>query len=366
MTTCASCGHELREGARFCPSCGARVPEPDARQDLGADLLALHDDEPETAPAGHRTAGRWMWIAAAAIVLVAAVAAGLYFIPKYFAPASSQSGPLAEPGATLPAPSPQPPSATAPASTAPPHTSTRQATPTSSSTPEGPPAPPTPGDVVAAYYAAVAAHDYAKAWDLGGKNFGSTYADFSAGYASTAREILTVGHAAPAAGQVEIRLLAFTTQGDVQLFTGSYTVDGATIASGRLAESFQEPAAQFAATPVVQQLADLGYTASQIVPPQPNDDLDAVPAVCSDSGDGYCQIVFFFHRGQLIGVDHAQGETSVSIAWQNGQTVAAVYPQYGANDPMCCASGNPVTVQFGWNGSDAVPLTPLPAPINGR
>jgi hypothetical protein len=220
---------------------------------------------------------------------------------------------------------------------------------------------------VAAYYAAVAAHDYTRAWDLGGKNFGASLQDFSAGYASTARDIITIGHAPAADGQVPVRLLAFTTQGQAQLFTGTYRVDGGTISEGQIVESFQEPAAQFAATPLAQQLADLGYTVQNPEPtPQADHDIDAVPAVCSDSGDGYCQILFLFHNGQLVGVDHAQGDTAVSIAWQNGRTVAAVYPQYKGNDPMCCASGNPVTVQFGWNGSDAVPLSPLPTPVNGR
>lgn len=372
MTTCASCGQELREGARFCPNCGARVQQPEAQDaprasEPEAPLITL-PDEPEAQREPRASARRWIWIAGAALVAIAAVAAGLYLVPKYFSPASSASQPLAGPSSTLPA-SASPPASSSPTATSTPSTVSSPSTSpqTTASTSAAPVTQPTtPADVVAAYYAAVSTHDYGKAWDLGGKNFGSTFADFSAGYASTARQILTIGHAPPSAGQVEIRLLAFTTQGDAQLFTGTYTVDGGTIVSGRLAESFEEPAAQFAGTPVVQQLADLGYTAAKPIPPQPNDDLDAVPAVCSDSGDGHCQIVFFFHRGQMVGVDRPQGETSVSIAWQNGQVAAAVYPQYGANDPMCCASGNPVTVQFGWNGSDAVPLTPLPAPINGR
>jgi hypothetical protein len=219
--------------------------------------------------------------------------------------------------------------------------------------------------VVAAYYAAIAAHDYTKAWNLGGKNLGSTYPEFRAGYASTARDIVTLGHA-PSPGQVDAHLLAFNTQGEVQLFTGTYTVSGRTITGAHVTESFQETNAQFAGTPVVQQLADLGYTAEKQTPPQSGQDIDAVPGTCSDSGDGHCQIVFFFHAGQLADVDHPQGESSVSVAWQDGQTVAVTYPQYAASDAMCCPSGNSVTVKFQWNGTDVVPTSPLPTPINGR
>ena len=381
LAVCASCGQELRQDARFCPACGAEVGAAEtgtvpttpsqmmvapAGEPLGRTSGSALDGNPTQPPDGTRGVGRWAWLATAAAVLLAAIAATLYFAPRYLAPsASTTTHPFTE--TTAPSAADEQPLASTVPSTAPASAPAAPAVSSPAAAPPSPSPPSSPADIVAAYYAAVSARDYNRAWDLGGKNLGASFPDFSAGYASTARDIITIGHAPAVDGQVPVRLLAFTTQGQAQLFTGTYTVDGGVITAGQIAESFQEPAAQFAATPLPQQLADLGYTPQNPAPPpQADHEIDAVPAVCSDSGDGYCQILFFFHRGQLIGVDHAQGDTSVSVAWQNGQTVAATYPQYKENDPMCCASGNPLTVQFGWNGSDATPLSPMPTPVNGR
>src|SRR6266536_3615735 len=66
-------------------------------------------------------------------------------------------------------------SPTRPKPSAQPTTSTAQETPTTQAPPTTSPDPET---VVRSYFAAINAHDYRKAWQLGGKNLGRSYADF--------------------------------------------------------------------------------------------------------------------------------------------------------------------------------------------
>ncbi len=54
------------------------------------------------------------------------------------------------------------------------------------------PVPAGPAATVQAYVAAINAHDYAKAWDLGGNNTGQTYTSFEQGFNGTARDALTI------------------------------------------------------------------------------------------------------------------------------------------------------------------------------
>ncbi|MCX5213401.1 DUF4352 domain-containing protein [Kitasatospora sp. NBC_00240] len=80
---------------------------------------------------------------------------------------------------------------------------------------------------VEAYYAAVNAKDYPTAWALGGKNLNSSYQDFKAGFASTARDNLTVTSVnGPVVGVV---LDAVQNDGGHRVFAGTYTVRGGVI-----------------------------------------------------------------------------------------------------------------------------------------
>jgi hypothetical protein len=108
------------------------------------------------------------------------------------------------------------------------------------------PAEPTPADaaaVVQAYYAAIAAHQYPRAyalWSGGGQASGQTAQQFAAGFADTASVSVDVG--APgrvdaAAGsryvEVPVALSATRRDGSVHRYAGAYTlrravVDGAT------------------------------------------------------------------------------------------------------------------------------------------
>ncbi|MFC8450176.1 DUF4352 domain-containing protein [Kitasatospora sp. NPDC057223] len=85
---------------------------------------------------------------------------------------------------------------------------------------------------VEAYYAAVNAKDYRTAWALGGRNLNHSYTDFVAGFATTARDDLTVIGAT--GSTVSVVLDAVQSDGSHKVFTGTYTVRGGVIVSADL------------------------------------------------------------------------------------------------------------------------------------
>jgi hypothetical protein len=97
--------------------------------------------------------------------------------------------------------------------------------------PPGDPAPrsdppkedPEPTAVVRDYYAAINAHDYGKAWRLGGKNFSRSYEDFVGGFADTEHDTLTVQNVDGPI--VTIRLVADQAGGRRSVYQGTYTVE---------------------------------------------------------------------------------------------------------------------------------------------
>jgi hypothetical protein len=93
--------------------------------------------------------------------------------------------------------------------------------------PSAAPLPTRPAAVVRAYYAAISAHDYSRAWQLGGDHTGTTRQQFVAGFRGTERDTVTVvkvsGHV------VAARLTALQTDGTVKRFVGSYLVRRGTI-----------------------------------------------------------------------------------------------------------------------------------------
>ena len=132
--------------------------------------------------------------------------------------------PLATLSTTTPTLPPEPPPIT-PAATAPPRAA------------PGPPAPPRgadPAGVVGAFFSAVNARDYRRAWDLGGRNLAASYDTFATGFVNTARVDITVsGVAGPT---VTVQLHATNTDGSKQNFNASYTVsDGAITAASQVA-----------------------------------------------------------------------------------------------------------------------------------
>ncbi|WP_035302870.1 hypothetical protein [Actinokineospora inagensis] len=153
-----------------------------------------------------RTATRRAWPALA--LLVASCAAPV--------PGTPVAAPVV-PTFTTPAP-PTSESAAAP---------TETSVQTSTEPSETSPAPPTPESVVRAYFDAINAHDYQRAWDLGGKNTGKSFTDFSTGFAGTDHDVLTIQSVT--GPTVTIDLVAHQTDGTSRSFHGTYTVTGDTI-----------------------------------------------------------------------------------------------------------------------------------------
>jgi serine/threonine protein kinase len=79
-----------------------------------------------------------------------------------------------------------------------------------------------PAATVEAYFTAINNHDYARAWDLGGRNTGLSYSSFVQGFEGTASDDLTV--VSVSGDVVTIRLAAMQTDGSVKQYQGTYTV----------------------------------------------------------------------------------------------------------------------------------------------
>ncbi|WP_258049533.1 excalibur calcium-binding domain-containing protein [Streptomyces finlayi] len=129
-----------------------------------------------------------------------------------------------------PTPSPAPPKATP---TPPP--------PPAPTTPE-PPAPTGAASTVEAYFDAINARDYRRAWDLGGKNLGDpSYSSFAAGFADVERD--TVHILDVTGGSVTVTIDVLRPDGTQQSYEGTYTVRGGIIvdAAIRLVEAPAPP-----------------------------------------------------------------------------------------------------------------------------
>jgi len=120
-------------------------------------------------------------------------------------PAPSPTAP--SPNPAPPAPSPAPPGASPPG--------------TASS----------PSAVVIAYFDAINARDYQKAWNLGGRNVGGSYSSFVSGFSTTRMvsvQILDLSGDI-GTGVVTARVTSLETDGSTKVFRGMYTVRGGVI-----------------------------------------------------------------------------------------------------------------------------------------
>jgi len=84
-----------------------------------------------------------------------------------------------------------------------------------------------PAATVRAFVAASNGHDYARAWDLGGRNTGWSYPSFVSGFSTTARDTLTIESVS--GDVVTARLTAKQTDGTIDSYDGTYTVDSGVI-----------------------------------------------------------------------------------------------------------------------------------------
>jgi Protein kinase domain len=101
-------------------------------------------------------------------------------------------------------------------------------------TPAGSASPATPvisgpSGTVTAYFAALNAQNYPRAWNLGGRNSGSTYTSYVNGYDTTSKS--TVDILSASGNIVTARVTALQTDGTVKTFQGTYTVTDGVITS---------------------------------------------------------------------------------------------------------------------------------------
>ncbi len=107
-------------------------------------------------------------------------------------------------------------------------TATQTASPTASPTPAPNPAVAT----VDAYFAAINHRHYSTAWNLLGGDGGTSYAAFVKGFSGTIKDTVTI--LAVRGGVVTVRLSALHSNGEVQVFEGTYTVRNGVIVSSNI------------------------------------------------------------------------------------------------------------------------------------
>ncbi|HEV2243020.1 MAG TPA: serine/threonine-protein kinase [Streptosporangiaceae bacterium] len=102
---------------------------------------------------------------------------------------------------------------------------------TSSAPPTTSPVNPAAGPraTVEAYFAAINARDYRKAWNLGGSNTGRSYQQFVQGFNGTQQDTLTIQSVS--GNVVTAGLSALQADGTVKTFQGTYTVNNGVITS---------------------------------------------------------------------------------------------------------------------------------------
>jgi hypothetical protein len=237
---CATCGQQNRDLARFCSKCGSALDVSAEQESAGRDL----DPSPEsdswnigatqsayglTPDPGRRRPPRFPVVLPLAIVFLAGTLAIIgwqtHWPPALFGvkrsavvqhfPGGPAATPTPQPAGSVVSGSPLTPSSPGSASASPP------ASPTAS--PRG-----GPGLVVHKYFAAINKGNYARAWRLGGSNFGSSYAAYVAGFQGTVNDVVTI--ISVSGSVVTANLAALQSDGTTKNFEGTYTVMDGVIA----------------------------------------------------------------------------------------------------------------------------------------
>ena len=150
--------------------------------------------------------------------------------PSPAAPAGVAAGARPSPGLSGPLPSGPATAAGSPGQVIPSPSASAAATDPASPAGTGGPAVPrvsTPAGAVRAYFVAINSRNYAKAWRLGGRNTGVSYAAFTEGFSGTARDVVTL--LSSAGPVVTARLTAYQSDGAIKTFQGRYTVKNGVI-----------------------------------------------------------------------------------------------------------------------------------------
>ena len=226
---CSGCEQLNGPLAHFCRHCGAR---------LGTPAESGHSAAETTHSSASGSISRWgllfsrlgaarrapATIAAAAVAMTATLALVGWQVHWPAALFAAEQSPAAQAGAAAgarssPGLTTRPPSGPTAAASSPGHA---VSTPATSAGRPAVPQVSSPAATVRAYFAAINSRNYAKAWRLGGRNTGVSEAAFMAGFAGTARDVLTVlSRAGPV---VTARLTAHQSDGTRKIFEGTYTV----------------------------------------------------------------------------------------------------------------------------------------------
>jgi hypothetical protein len=84
--------------------------------------------------------------------------------------------------------------------------------------------------------------------------------------------------------------------------------------------------------------------------------LYALLGICEGSADGHCQKVFFFLNDQYLETDTKSPSNEIKSEMAAGTgNIDVTYANYKNNDPLCCPSGQPVTILYHWNGTRLIP-----------
>lgn len=66
--------------------------------------------------------------------------------------------------------------------------------------------------------------------------------------------------------------------------------------------------------------------------------------------------MFFFLNTRYLGTDTSSPSAGIGDFRAAGTgSIAVTYPNYAKSDPLCCPSGQPVTITYHWNGTSLVP-----------
>lgn len=214
MVVTCSHGHEVKPAA-YCSICGVPLPPTglSAAERKHPEDSAQQNAPPARVPSGHKHNRLLLFIAAAAL-LTLLIGGG-----AYWGIAQRTGGDSGVPVNTVP-----PAPATSETFSPPPSEESPSFSPTSSSpTPTSSPTAGGPEETVEAYFDAINAGDYERAWELGGKNIQpGPYSSFVQGFEDTASDSVTI--ISTEGESVEVELDATQTDGTHRYFAGTYTV----------------------------------------------------------------------------------------------------------------------------------------------
>lgn len=232
---CPACGQPNREIARYCRTCGAALPGISGQRTRssapvipGQQHYQREPDGPQPPgpqPPGPRPSRRPATIAAGTFAALGLAVLGVWLAGQLTHPSGASRSHVAASAAARVQQSPGPRTSPGGPQRSSPSVS---AGPTDRAGSTGPVAVRGPAGVVLAYFAAINAHRYVRAWRLGGDHIGSSYQTFAQGFDTTAHDAVTIESVS--GDDVHARLTATQTNGTVKIFSGLYTVYGKAIA----------------------------------------------------------------------------------------------------------------------------------------